>query len=326
MFIAAKCPACGGDLEVPEEKDFVECEYCGTDVKVREVINVKVENNLPQLLKLASYSASAGNYNEAYYYYSNALELEAKNSEAWLGKAEALTHIAAFQNLLEPNEILSYFKNALDNTPEQEKRKTAIKIAGTIARFASGLYRNVQSQKDNYLENDGEWKNYIERCGKIITTLEKAIEYNPDEPQIYRTIHEIAYANLDGITCMVTKFNGSKKVTFKKTNFIAPDYKSYLEKKLEYYEGILKTKDTAYIQKIDAQRIAKKLDNEKKKLLSRCMVTSVIACGILGTIITAIINPAEIKKSFASVLFFSAAAGAGIGFVVYLVLSGKKNK
>jgi len=36
-FISAKCPSCNGDLQVPDNRDFVHCMYCGTTVKIREV-------------------------------------------------------------------------------------------------------------------------------------------------------------------------------------------------------------------------------------------------------------------------------------------------
>lgn len=40
-FIPAKCPSCSGDLQIPDDRDFVKCMYCGGDIKVREVICIK---------------------------------------------------------------------------------------------------------------------------------------------------------------------------------------------------------------------------------------------------------------------------------------------
>lgn len=40
-FVPAKCPSCNGELQVPDDKDFVICMYCGVNVKVREAIKVK---------------------------------------------------------------------------------------------------------------------------------------------------------------------------------------------------------------------------------------------------------------------------------------------
>lgn len=44
-FVPAKCPTCQGDLQIPDDREFVKCMYCGVDIKVREVIYV-VESHL----------------------------------------------------------------------------------------------------------------------------------------------------------------------------------------------------------------------------------------------------------------------------------------
>lgn len=49
-FVAAKCPNCKGDLQVPDNKDVVKCMYCGGDIFVREVINVKTDYSKEILL------------------------------------------------------------------------------------------------------------------------------------------------------------------------------------------------------------------------------------------------------------------------------------
>jgi hypothetical protein len=39
-FKAAKCPDCGGALQVPDDRAMVKCMYCGVDVIVREAIQL----------------------------------------------------------------------------------------------------------------------------------------------------------------------------------------------------------------------------------------------------------------------------------------------
>ncbi len=39
-FVAAKCPSCQGQLQIPDDRDFVKCMYCSCDIKVREVIHI----------------------------------------------------------------------------------------------------------------------------------------------------------------------------------------------------------------------------------------------------------------------------------------------
>ncbi|HQY20080.1 MAG TPA: hypothetical protein PLX80_04445 [Ignavibacteria bacterium] len=45
---SAKCPSCGGNLEIPDNKDYITCLYCENTVRVRDAVPVleidKVEN------------------------------------------------------------------------------------------------------------------------------------------------------------------------------------------------------------------------------------------------------------------------------------------
>lgn len=34
----AKCPECGADLQIPEGKDVITCEYCGANVIVKDLL------------------------------------------------------------------------------------------------------------------------------------------------------------------------------------------------------------------------------------------------------------------------------------------------
>jgi len=109
-FIAVKCPSCNGELQVPDDRDFVKCMYCGVDVKVREATKLKLDVNIPNLFNLAEYSLKSNNFQDAYNYYSKILEYEINNYSAWLGKAESAGCLLT--NLSNPDnkEILTCFK------------------------------------------------------------------------------------------------------------------------------------------------------------------------------------------------------------------------
>lgn len=85
-FKAAKCPNCAGELQVPEERDSVKCMYCGSDIIVREAINLVGGMNIENLIALARMEEQTKNYQRAHEYYSTVLEHDAKNAEAWAGK------------------------------------------------------------------------------------------------------------------------------------------------------------------------------------------------------------------------------------------------
>ncbi len=71
-FVAAKCPSCGGDIQVPQNHDVVKCMYCGVDVVVREAIKL-IAGDVNNLMELANVAKDSENYEEAYIYYGKAL-------------------------------------------------------------------------------------------------------------------------------------------------------------------------------------------------------------------------------------------------------------
>jgi DNA-directed RNA polymerase subunit RPC12/RpoP len=81
-FEAAKCPNCGGELQLPRDKVSAKCLYCGSDIVVREAIQGAAVANVGNLLKLADAASSAGNYEEAYNYYTKVLEFDSTHPDA----------------------------------------------------------------------------------------------------------------------------------------------------------------------------------------------------------------------------------------------------
>src|SRR5688572_5797108 len=92
-FQDAKCPNCGGSLQLPDNLKTAKCIYCGVDIIVRDAIRAagpSVEN----LLKRAAFAAEVDNYQEAYDYFTRVLEHEPQNHAALLGRAEAAARLS----------------------------------------------------------------------------------------------------------------------------------------------------------------------------------------------------------------------------------------
>ena len=87
-FVAAKCPSCGASLNVPDNLDFTKCEFCESTVKVREAVRLYTEADIPDWLILAESAMKMGKISEGLHYYVKILEVDAKVSMAWLGRAE----------------------------------------------------------------------------------------------------------------------------------------------------------------------------------------------------------------------------------------------
>ena len=137
-FLAAKCPACNGELQVPDDRDFVKCMYCGVDVKVREAINLKRDINIPNLLILASISLKSKNFQEAYNYYNRILESDVSNCDAWFGKGEAVGGLLLNLKSVDNQEMLVCFEKA-------EKYYTGNNLSGYKENIAYKIY---------YISND----------------------------------------------------------------------------------------------------------------------------------------------------------------------------
>lgn len=127
-LVAAKCPQCGADINVDEEKDAGICEYCGTAFITEKAINnynTYVTNNyaganinitggnIENLLKMAQNAEDAGNTKEANRYFSKVLELDSDNATALLGKGITALKISSMDNL-KSTELLEYAKKALE--------------------------------------------------------------------------------------------------------------------------------------------------------------------------------------------------------------------
>lgn len=83
---AIRCPNCGGDIEVSQEKDFANCDYCGGIISVRDSIKIVTNINTGNLHELARNALQVGNFGESYNFFNKVLEIDINNLEAWIGK------------------------------------------------------------------------------------------------------------------------------------------------------------------------------------------------------------------------------------------------
>lgn len=83
---AIRCPNCGGDIEVSQDKDFANCDYCGGIISVRDSIKIVTNTNTGNLHELARNALQVGNFGESYDFFNKVLEIDINNLEAWIGK------------------------------------------------------------------------------------------------------------------------------------------------------------------------------------------------------------------------------------------------
>jgi hypothetical protein len=101
-FEAARCPACGGSIQVPTERETANCMYCGTKIVVREAIasqRIEVSGRVTLAgvatadndVERADQCMMAKDYPSAYQYFCAAIDKHASNYAAWEGCLLALS-------------------------------------------------------------------------------------------------------------------------------------------------------------------------------------------------------------------------------------------
>jgi tetratricopeptide (TPR) repeat protein len=189
-FVSAKCPQCGGALQVPDDRDNVKCMYCGTDVLVREAINL-VSGSANNFLALAKAAEEAGNHAEAYDYFTKILEVDPKNHDAWVGKANS----AGWQsNLIQSrfDEMLTCYAKALGAT-DNDGMKEVIKIQASVSILlvAKAFFDMSTEHTIQFVGVPSAKFEHIDRCKEIIRACEKAYVYDPDLEEIPNFIVDI---------------------------------------------------------------------------------------------------------------------------------------
>ncbi|MDQ3920162.1 MAG: hypothetical protein M3348_16990 [Acidobacteriota bacterium] len=191
-FQDAECPNCGGSLQLPDSLKTAKCIYCGSDITVRDAINaagVSPEN----LLKRAAFAAEAGNYQEAYDYFTRVLEYEPRNHVALLGKAEAAARLSP-PSRFRAEELIRGVAEAVASAPAGSK--------GNVERRAAEMICSVCSAYAESLAPVAEPGDTIQRVAPVLDCLEAARNYVPYHPQVleslvagYRTLRWAAEAN-----------------------------------------------------------------------------------------------------------------------------------
>lgn len=121
-LVSAKCPNCGGDIQLDDSKETGFCLHCGGKINVQQSINtVKIDksNDVDKLMKLAENAESSGNNEEAEEYANAILEIDSTNYKAWFIKGKS----AGWQSTLgnsRVSEMNSAFTEVLANIQNED--------------------------------------------------------------------------------------------------------------------------------------------------------------------------------------------------------------
>jgi DNA-directed RNA polymerase subunit RPC12/RpoP len=196
---AAKCPECGAELKIPEGKDVVVCDYCGSSVIVKDLAGRG--NNIENYLSLAKSALQGGSLQEAYDYYNKVLELSGADADAWFGKAVCAGGMTGL-NDIKLDEMLVCFDSAIKNTKEEQQDEIKKKAAVEINKAVMNAISNVKNRRD-IIFNPHEGGGFSVEIGNILANakrladeslkaLQKAHELDPGNKEVSDNISNLS--------------------------------------------------------------------------------------------------------------------------------------
>lgn len=177
-LIAAKCPSCGADIQVPDNKDFAFCTFCGSNVKVRESVIMKSDVDTENLTALGYVELDAKDYDEAIDYFTRVLDLDGRNSRAWMGKGYAVLRDTN-TNVKKYEEALVYFQNAVQHCKASEKEELTNNF---IEEFAEKKYHNGHIEFLDNLIKIQPHKKFLFSLVTILQNLEDGMVKSGSKP------------------------------------------------------------------------------------------------------------------------------------------------
>ncbi len=153
-LVATKCPNCGASIMLDAGSKEGFCTYCGSKLKVQEVINsVKIDKtgDAANYLTLAEAACDGINAEEAYEYANKAIELNAKNPQAWFLKLRALSLFAITEQECRAKEAVTCGNKVIELDPSMKKEVYVLWLTQAEYSFCS-----VGDQSANSVSKDGD--------------------------------------------------------------------------------------------------------------------------------------------------------------------------
>ncbi len=189
-FKRAICPSCGGNLQLPPDRKTASCLYCGGELIVQDAINAAAQKLVPNLLSLANAARQAGNLDEAYRYYTQALEYEANDGQAWFGKALSAGEMSTVEASRIPEMIIG-MQNALRATAGADKDRYRNLIAAAVVTVADRYLAVCRGNR----EKTFDWANFLNKCSEVLKALDFAYNLASDKKPIVKRILDILEEN-----------------------------------------------------------------------------------------------------------------------------------
>ena len=185
-FVAAKCPQCGGDLQLDPEKETGFCMHCGSKIVVRDAIKaVCIDNShmVDTWMEMGDLAAESGNNKEAYDYYTKVVEAQPNNWRAIFKRGKAAGWQSTLVNVRLMESATSFAK-AINLAPwENNERETVILDSVTEITSLAGALIALRAERFEKWPDDDEAN--IKRYEQIAFLENKALESCSWDYEIY---------------------------------------------------------------------------------------------------------------------------------------------
>jgi len=244
MLQAIKCPSCSANLQVPDDVEFVICEYCETTIKVREIIRTETDYDVPEWMKIADNAYKGRNYDQAYDYYNMVLEKEAFHPEAWIGKGLSAGRLSDEDELRfdEMLQLVSYGLTKAKKDNQEELRKYVKK---ELLEICADYY--TRHRKDKFDRKD-DYEDYIKCCAPLILSMKRIHHaYYKNDLNFNRLYSDILKNNLGSYVILSGEIPGNNYS-------ISEPKKTEYKNELRAIEAEIKTFDAAYVSYEDTEQ------------------------------------------------------------------------
>lgn len=197
-FVPAQCPNCLKSIQVPTDVDVSKCMYCGVNVAPPPVSTVAPSVSLSNLLGMARTASLAGNVSEAESYYNRVLELDPRNSEAWIGKGRSAAWQSSIANI-RTKEMAVAFNNAIGASDKESRGSVIESCVHEMNHVVATLYGMANKQMNEHVALGGIWDSYVSQVAQLVDGLDAALAWDPSNATTLENIVHLCKDNIEGV-------------------------------------------------------------------------------------------------------------------------------
>lgn len=240
-FVAAKCPSCGGELQVPQDRNSVRCMYCSGEVVVRQAV-AAAHGNPGNWMKLGLAAAEAGNYQEAITNFNKVLEVDPHHWQAWLEKADSTGWLSNLSDC-RIGEMVAHTRRALSCAPKDALPELKLLAAVAINDVATAYNDLACKHLRQFITVDVAWPEFLEQTMAAFSGLEFAHEVDPTNKVVLRNMVVILTDLIQGVAYQDTDAYGRP---IRRVHRIKNDYALRMTQVKQDCETKLKQLDPSY--------------------------------------------------------------------------------